>query len=233
MKFHTTLAVLALFLCCSCKTEEKKESSPEQTDSSKTEVSEQEMSVVEKLAHASGYENWKNIEELKFTFNVNDRPGRTWIWLPKTNEVTAISAGDTLTYNRNDMDSTAYAMNGKFINDKYWLMAPINILWDEKSTTTEHATGVEAPISKQTMQKLTVTYNQEDGYTPGDAYDFYFDDDFTVKEWVFRRGNQAEPSMITTWEDYTDVGGLQLSQMHKNEDGSFKLFFTDLEAKTN
>jgi len=81
------------------------------------------------------------------------------------------------------------------------------------------------------MQKLTVTYNQEGGYTPGDAYDFYFTDDFKVHEWVFRRGNQEEPSLITTWEDYKEVGGLNLAQMHQNEDGSFKLYFTNLEAK--
>jgi len=228
MKMYPTLAVLVFFVLYSCKTEEKKEST-----AAKPDVSDKELSIVEKLAYASGYEKWQNVERLKFTFNVNERPGRTWIWLPKTNEVTSISGNDTLIYNRNDMDSTAYAMNGKFINDKYWLMAPINILWDAQSTTTEHTPNVEAPISKKSMQKLTVTYNQQDGYTPGDAYDFYFDDDFMVREWVFRRGNQPEPSMTTTWEDYTDVGGLKLSQMHKNDDGSFKLFFTDLEAKTN
>ncbi|WP_149304758.1 hypothetical protein [Pareuzebyella sediminis] len=228
MKIYSILTMIMVVVVFSCKTEEKKE-----TKAAQTEVPEKELSIVEKLAYASGYENWNHIKKLKFTFNVNERPGRTWIWFPKKNEVIAISDNDTLTYNRNDMDSTAYAMNGKFINDKYWLMAPINILWDEQSTTTEHTTNVEAPISKKSMQKLTVTYNQQDGYTPGDAYDFYFDDDFMVKEWVFRRGNQPEPSMITTWEDYTDIGGLKLSQMHKNGDGSFKLFFTDLEVETN
>lgn len=38
--------------------------------------------------------------------------------------------------------------------------------------------------------------------------------------------------MITTWEDYTEKGGLQLAQMHKNKDGSFKLYFTNLEIIT-
>ncbi|MGP1992648.1 hypothetical protein D9V96_012250 [Zobellia laminariae] len=83
------------------------------------------------------------------------------------------------------------------------------------------------------MQKLTVVYKQDGGYTPGDAYDFYFGDDYLIKEWVFRKGNQAEPSMSTTWEDYTDVGGLKVAKMHQNEDGSFKLYFTNLEVKTN
>ncbi|WP_368662417.1 hypothetical protein [Zobellia laminariae] len=67
----------------------------------------------------------------------------------------------------------------------------------------------------------------------GDAYDFYFGDDYLIKEWVFRKGNQVEPSMSTTWEDYTDVGGLKVAKIHQNEDGSFKLYFTNLEVKTN
>tara|TARA_B100001750_G_scaffold45216_1_gene33460 strand:- start:14203 stop:14886 length:684 start_codon:yes stop_codon:yes gene_type:complete len=217
------IAITAI-LFHSCKDNPKTEAQPEQ----------KELSLLEEIAYANGYENWQNIEELKFTFNVDRDTShfeRTWIWKTKTNEVTAISAEDTLSYNRSEMDSIANKTNGGFINDKYWLMAPINILWDENSITTEHNAKVSAPLSKKEMQKLTVTYNQEGGYTPGDAYDFYFTDDFKVHEWVFRRGNQEEPSLITTWEDYKEVGGLNLAQMHQNEDGSFKLYFTNLEAK--
>ena len=226
MKYITTLVFFTLALLTGCKGEKKAE----------TMQPEKELTLLEKVAYANGFENWKNVEELKFTFNVDRDTShfdRSWVWKPKINEVTAISAKDTLTYNRNDMDSVANKTNGSFINDKYWLMAPINILWDKASITTDHVAQVEAPLSKTAMQKLTVTYNQQDGYTPGDAYDFYFGDDFIVKEWVFRRGNQEEPSMTTTWEDYTDSGGLKFAQMHQNEDGSFKLYFTGIEVKTN
>ena len=219
------MAISGLLFFTSCKEEKKTE----------TAQPEKELTLLEKIAYANGYENWKNVEKLKFTFNVDRDTShfeRTWVWKPKTNEVTAITAQDTMTYNRSDMDSVAYKTNGGFINDKYWLMAPINILWDKGSSTTKHTTGVEAPMSKKPMQKLTVTYNQQDGYTPGDAYDFYFGDDFMVKEWVFRKGNQEEPSMTTTWEDYMEAGGLQIAKMHKNEDGSFKLYFTDVEVAT-
>ena len=48
------------------------------------------------------------------------------------------------------------------------------------------------------MQKLTIVYGDEGGYTPGDAYDFYFGDDHIIKEWVFRKGNATEPSTMTT-----------------------------------
>ncbi len=80
------------------------------------------------------------------------------------------------------------------------------------------------------MQKLTIVYGNEGGYTPGDAYDLYFADDYMLKEWIFRKGNQKEPSMATTWEDYAEINGLKLAQTHKNNEG-FKLYFTNLEVK--
>ncbi len=242
MKYLATIALLGLVFFTSCKTDTKTQNSIDNTSENSTDApamaSDEETTIVEKIAQANGIDNWATIEELKFTFNV-DREGnphfeRSWIWKPKTNEVTALSAEDTLTYDRNDtdMDSTAYKTNGNFVNDKFWLMAPINIMWDKNSITTEHTKDAEAPISKKKMQKLTVTYGNEGGYTPGDAYDLYFGDDFIVQEWVFRKGNQTEPSMTTTWEDYTDKGGLKISEMHKNEEGNFKLYFTGVEVTT-
>lgn len=221
---YTFIAALVLITCC--KNEKK---------TTTTEV-EKELIILEKLAYANGFENWNNVQELKFTFNVDRDTShfeRTWIWKPKINEVTAINATDTLTYLRKDMDSVTHKTNGGFINDKYWLIAPINILWDKNSIDYNHSQNAEAPISKKPMQKLTVVYGTEGGYTPGDAYDFYFGEDHLVKEWVFRKGNQAEPSLTTTWEEYVDIGGLKIAKMHQKEDGSFKLYFTDVEVKTN
>ncbi len=199
-------------------------------------IVEKEQTVLEKIAYAHGYGDWKNVEELTFTFNV-DRDTthfeRTWIWQPKTNVVTAISATDTLIYNRKKMDSIAHKTNGGFINDKYWLLAPFNFVWDKENIGYEHTLNAEAPISKKSMQKLTLVYGNEGGYTPGDAYDFYFGDDYLVKEWIFRKGNQTEPSLATTWESYVDKEGLKLATMHKKSDGNFKLYFTNLAVKTN
>ncbi|MBT8184325.1 MAG: hypothetical protein KJN76_05765, partial [Eudoraea sp.] len=176
---------------------------------------------------------WKNVAEIKFTFNVDRDTAhfeRSWVWNTTTNEVTGISMGETSTYNRAEVDSTTARVDGAFINDKYWLLAPINIMWDKDNLTQKHTRTAAAPISGDTLQKLTVVYNSVGGYTPGDAYDFYFGDDFMVREWVFRKGNQEAPNTTTTWEDYTDKGGLKLAQMHQNEDGSFKLYFTNVSV---
>jgi hypothetical protein len=194
---------------------------------------EQKLNVLEKIAHANGFENWKNVKEIQFTFNV-DRAGnhteRSWIWNTKTNDVTSKTDKETVTYNRNSLNDETSKTNAKFINDKFWLLVPFQLNWDAENFTYKHTKTAEAPISKKTMQKLTIVYGNEGGYTPGDAYDLYFEDDYILKEWIFRKGNQKEPSMTTTWEDYTEINGLKIAQTHINNEG-FKLYFTNIKVK--
>ncbi len=194
----------------------------------------QETNILEKVANANGFENWEKVEELTFTFNV-DRDTthfeRSWVWKPKTNDITAITAQSTLEYNWADMDSIANKTNGGFINDKYWLLAPFQLVWDSDNITHSLTMDAQAPISKKPMQKLTIVYGNEGGYTPGDAYDFYFGDDLMVQEWVFRKSNQEEPSMMTTWEDYEDINGLKVAKMHQMPASNFKLYFTGVSVK--
>ena len=191
------------------------------------------LTTAETIAFKNGLENWDDVTEIQFTFNVDRGENhfeRSWSWKPKSNEVTLRSADDTLTYNRNDMDSIAMKTDGGFINDSYWLLAPFKLVWDEGTTLSESDRAV-APISGDSLHKITLTYGNEGGYTPGDAYDFFYGDDFMVKEWIFRKGNQEAPSMITTFEDYKDFNGLQLAQMHKDSTGALKLYFTDISVK--
>lgn len=226
MNYSASLFLVALLALTGCKTEKKKEESKP----------EKEKTILEKVAYAHGYDNWKKVNEIKFTFNVDRDTShfeRTWIWWPKTNRVTSISGVDTLTYDRKEMDSIAHKNHGGFINDKFWFLAPYQLVWDSDNITYEYFETAEAPIAKTPMHKLTIVYGSDGGYTPGDAYDFYFGEDYLLKEWVYRKGNQAEPSMGTTWEDYMDEGGLKMAKMHKNEDGSFKLHFTDIAVKTD
>ncbi|WP_036383014.1 hypothetical protein [Muricauda sp. MAR_2010_75] len=225
MKPIYPLLILSLVLFIGCKTEPKTSNAEAQPEAEKT--------IPEKIADAHGYENWKYVSEITFTFNV-DRDSthfeRSWVWKPKMNEVTAISGEDTLTYNPKSMDSIAYKRNSGFINDRYWLAAPFNLMWDSNSYTFEHTEAEKAPISGENMQKLTIVYKNEGGYTPGDAYDFYFKDDYILREWVYRKSNQEEPSLATTWENYKNIGGLEIAQDHKKGDGSFHLYFTGLSV---
>lgn len=228
MKTYYIAGLLAFLFFTACKTEPKK------TETA-TETTETEKTVPERIAEAHGFEHWKDVERITFTFNV-DRDSmhfeRSWDWEPKTNMVTAISGADTLRYDRNAMDSIALKTNGGFINDRYWLMAPFNLMWDANNYTFEHAAEATAPISQEPMQKLTIVYANEGGYTPGDAYDFYFKDDYVIREWAYRKSNQEEPNLVSTWEDYVEMEGLKLAQQHNRPEGGTSLYFTGLSVST-
>ncbi|QBA63487.1 hypothetical protein [Muriicola soli] len=209
-----------LLLVVACKSDKKADPVKEET-------------IIEKVAKAHGIEEWNGVEEIRFTFNV-DRDTmhfeRHWKWDTKTHEVQGISRGDTIIYNRKAIDSLSQNADAAFINDKYWLLAPINIFWDRKNLTYNFEDKVLAPISNDSLSKLTVVYGSDGGYTPGDAYDFYLGEDYQIKEWVFRKSNSPEPSSTTTWEDYVDLNGLKISRMHKNKEGNFSLYFTNVEV---
>ena len=212
------ISLLSLMILCSCKQDSKTE----------TVAPEQELTIAQKIANAHGFENWKNVSKIEFTFNTS-RGNRAWSWEPKSQNVVLISKGDTIAYNRLQVDSTSMGADRGFINDKYWLLAPFQLVWD-KGTTISEVKKEMAPISNVEMNKITLTYSNEGGYTPGDAYDFYFGDDYIIKEWIFRKENSPEPSLITTWEDYEDFNGLKIAKMHKNLKDDWQLYFTGINV---
>ena len=209
---------LAITACNTKKESPKAKPMPEQT-------------ILEKIADAHGYQNWQNIAQINFTFNV-DRDSmhfeRSWSWKPKQNTVKSMTTKDTLVYQRNAMDSVAMKANAGFINDRYWLLSPFNLMWDQANFEYTHEEEAIAPISKKACQKLTIVYGNEGGYTPGDAYDFYFGDDYLVQEWVFRKTNQEEASMTTTWENYKEQNGIKFAVDHKKDGEAFNLYFSNV-----
>jgi len=109
------LFVIALLIFSSCKQENKEATA---------EV--KELTIAEKIAQANGIDNWKNVNEIKFTFNVDRADShfeRSWTWNPKTDDVTMMTSADTVSYNRKSIDSLSMRADQGFINDKYWLLA--------------------------------------------------------------------------------------------------------------
>lgn len=191
-----------------------------------------ELSIAEKIAKANGFDNWKNVSQIDFTFNVDKDSThfeRSWTWKPKTGDVTLISGKDTISYNRKSVDSTSLKADKGFVNDKFWLLAPYQLVWDKETTISEPIKEA-SPINKTQLNKITLAYPSKGGYTPGDAYDFYFGDDYIIKEWIFRRGNSEEPSMMTTWENYQDFNGVKIALEHKKPEENWKLYFTDVKV---
>ena len=226
----TTYTVLTVFLVLlSCNNNQKNA----EVESIQEKDSLQSIDIRHKIANANGYENWKNVSEIAFTFNVDrgeNHFDRSWRWKPKTGNITMVSSKDTVNYNRSKMDSLIMKTDAAFINDKYWLLAPFQLIWDEGITFSEKE-KVIAPISKDTLNQLTIVYGNEGGYTPGDAYDFFYDKNFRIKEWNYRKGNTETPSMSTTWEDYENFSGIEIAKMHKDSTGGFKLYFSNVSVK--
>lgn len=190
-----------------------------------TKIVKPEISVAEKIAIAHGFENWKNVSEISFTFFGK----RSWTWQPKSNDVKLITETDTITYNRKNMDTIATKYDRGFVNDKFWLLIPFQLVWDTGTTISE-PTEANTPISKVAMNKITLTYSSEGGYTPGDAYDIYFDKDYIIREWTFRKGNAPEAGLVNTFENYQDYNGIKIALDHKKGEGDWNLSFSNVEV---
>lgn len=198
-----------LIVLSACKqTEDKKDIEQEPV---------KELTTAQKIANAHGYENWSKVKTIEFTFGgtIEDfTSGRSWFWNPKTNDIKLTRNGETTEYNRNSMDTMAIKTDRGFINDKFWALIPFQLVWDE-GTTFSDTTIEKSPVNQQDLNKITITYSSEGGYTPGDAYDIYFDDNHIIREWSYRQGNAPEPSLSNTFENYSDYNGIKVAQDHK------------------
>lgn len=193
-----------------------------------------EKTIVQKIAAANGLKNFKKAERLKYTFNVrvNDslRTSRAWEWNTRTGEVTLRTDDTTITYNHRQEADQHEQTDHRFINDQYWLLFPFHLVWDDMTYT--YRMNEPAPISGDSLHLVTVTYPEGAGYTPGDVYEIYFGEDHMIREWVYRSGGREENPMATTWEDYEEHGGIKFATMHRNEEGTFELFFDGIEVVT-
>lgn len=227
---RTLITLLFISILVSCKSEPKQPTS--EIDAKEPNL--EELTTAQKIANAHGYEHWKNVNRITFTFKVdrggNSGNGRAWTWFPKKDSIQLNSDTNSVSYNRTEMDSTALNVDPAFINDKFWLLIPFQLVWDEGITISESVKS-NGPISNSEFNKITLTYGDEGGYTPGDAYDIYFDDNYIIREWTFRKGNAAEPTMSTTFENYEDYNGLLLARDHKMAQGDFNLNFQNVSVE--
>lgn len=213
------LFVIILF---SCKTE---------NNSEKKEL--KAFTLAENIANAHGFQNWDKVSEIHFTFNVDKNSShfeRSWKWNPKTSAVTMMRKNDTISYFTNKIDSTNIKADQSFINDKYWALFPFQLVWD-KSATLSKPEKTEAPISKIQLNKITLTYTNEGGYTPGDAYDVFYDDNYIIKEWSYRKANAEKASLTNTFENYKNFNGIKIAVEHKKENEDWNLHFTNIKIE--
>lgn len=193
-----------------------------------------------RVAKAYGLDGWRQIEELRYTFNVKAgerEVRRSWVWRPKEDRITFhddIAGDEPFTYSRSELADGASeelkTIDHRFINDQYWLLFALHLAWDEDATVTA-TSDAALPIGEGSATRITVQYPETGGYTPGDAYDLYVGADDRVIEWVYRKGGQEEPSLATTWQNHRRLGPLLVPTEFQSRDGKFKLWFSGLEIR--
>jgi hypothetical protein len=199
--------------------------------------------LAHEVAERYGVEAWDDVEELNFTFHatVDGRDiTRRWQWQPEDGTVTyhgdGASPEEPVRYFRKAVNRPGaeglLEIDKKFVNDSFWLLFPYHLVWDDKARLSLEE-DVPAPISGESAVKLTITYPETGGYTPGDAYDMWLGEDGTIHEWVYRKSNAEEPTRAVMWEQHQEFGKLTLALDHPGPPGSdFRVWFTDVEVKT-
>lgn len=206
--------------------------------------------VLSRIIKASGLDRIDKLTEIQFTFNVRRKDGtvsRHWSWRPHEDKVTLTHAGSTgedvtLTYIRKDVaaqaDTKTHVLMADrwFVNDSFWLMMPLHLSWQDpgKLIIDDHGMA-NYPLGGGDGRHVTITFPKADqggsGYSPGDRYDLYLDDQYLIKQWSFHKGGQDKPTLTNTFESYTQLGPFHLALNHENPNG-FKLWFSDVKVVT-
>jgi hypothetical protein len=199
--------------------------------------------VAEQMAKTFGLDSFDKVEAIRYTFAIPGLvPPRTWEWHPKTDTVTYEGKnkdGSPMkgTYKRSELDSQSDVVKNQidsdFVNDQYWLLLPLHVVWDGATVTDEGMQ--ETPLGKTSAHKIVVKYASS-GYSPGDTWDLYAGPDKRVLEMTYHRGVPAPklPNLVNAkWEGYKKAGPLLFStEHHGTADGRpFELTFTDVAVK--
>ena len=186
------------------------------------------------IAESYGLQHFSEVEKIQYTFNVKLGEmliSRVWIWEPRLDRVTfkGMDYQEAITYNRDEIEGTESnklkKIDAWFINDNYWLLFPYHVAWDTNAKVED--IGRKAlPMGAEKARCVVVTYPATGGYTPGDVYDLFLDDQYRLMQWVYRRGGSEKPTRISTWEDHRKVGPLTVSLNHQGEDQNFRVWFT-------
>jgi hypothetical protein len=199
----------------------------------------------EQLAKAYGLDSFGQIDVIRYTWNAQF-PGvnvsRSWVWEPKTGKVLYEGKDKDgkpvkATYLRSQLNSQPANVKDEiepaFVNDNYWLLFPFHAYWDKSATVTDQGTQ-HLPQGDGSARLVSVKYPSEGGYTPGDTWDLYVNNDNRVEQFVYHRGGPKKPGLVTTtWEGYKKVGPLLISTDHNGTaDGNpVRIFITDVAVK--
>ena len=190
------------------------------------------------IAQHYGIDRFDQIEALQFTFNARvgaKHVRRPWLWKPGSGEVTYGGAppSSAVTFSHplpaGTTDTDLRDLDAKFVNDRYWLLFPLHLAWDHDAVVEDQGLA-RRPIGGGEARRIEVRYPPAGGYTPGDVYELYVGTDGRIAEWVYRRGGDARPTRMSTWEAHRRLGPLVVSLDHRGP-GGFRVWFSDVAAK--
>jgi hypothetical protein len=197
------------------------------------------MAVRQRIGQSYGVQYFDQIEQIQYTFNVrkgDKHARRFWIWEPKRDRVTfdGMDYKDPIKYYRKDLQTNPSnklkSIDAWFINDNYWLLFPFHVARDTQ-TTVEDVGRKQLPMGDGEAACAVITYPAQGGYTPGDVYELYLDENYRVTQWIYRRGGSETPTRIATWEDHRYLGPMVFALNHQGDDGNFRIWFTQVGIK--
>jgi hypothetical protein len=186
------------------------------------------LELARKIVSAHGGDTWHAVSRLQFTFNV-EMQGKLvlsrkhdWNVHAGTDTITVGDKTETVNLYGDDKSGKGYAA---WVNDSYWLLMPLKLL-DGGVTFGPLVSTMDAPPSRG---KMTMSFAGV-GLTPGDQYDLAVDlQKSRIDHWTYRPNSEVAKGF--TWENYQDFNGLVLSTDHKSDDGSMRIFFTDISVE--
>jgi len=195
------------------------------------------------IAESYRLQHFSEVEKVQYTFNIRlgeKLISRFWIWEPRLDRVTfkGMDYQKAITYNRDEIEGTESnklkKIDAWFINDNYWLLFPYHVAWDTNAKV-EDIGRKPLPMGDGKARCVVVTYPATGGYTPGDVYDLFLDDQSRLTQWVYRRGGSEKPTRISTWDDHRKVGPLTMSLNHQGvdyvKDQNFRVWFTTVGVR--
>jgi hypothetical protein len=200
--------------------------------------------IAERIAKAHGLDSFGEIGGISFTFKLDSKDlklFRTWDWEPKKDEVTYDGKDKTgkplkVTYRRSELSNQSAAVKDEvdpaFLGDQYWLLFPLHLFWDSSANVEDTGTH-KLPLGKGSARRVVVTYPSQGGYTPGDIWELFVGTDARVRQFIWRRGGSAKPTVVASWDGYKQVGPLLVSLEHRGtlNGKPLRVVFSDVSVR--
>jgi len=180
---------------------------------------------------ASGGEKWPAVKEIFFTFDVekNNQPvllaEHDWKVDAGTDRVRWNGKDVTVNLVSPAQDENNQAAYRRWVNDSYWLLAPLKIR--DPGVKIQYEGSKDVQGTKREVLHLSF---QQVGLTPNDQYLLYIDPQTNlVTAWDYIP--KPDTTVNMSWENYQKAGGLLLATEHKLPEASIRILNLKVVAR--